>query len=177
MNEHRISGAAIALAITGLVLVGITLILVLLVMCPRSVSLDDVQDAAPRDVLPQWKWLRTPLYKWRQTVESEQDLYLPCGIDSVSSLRQSMSIEECTLMALPLAGATARDEPVRDVLHAAQTARATRLLELRTAATQVATIGEYYNLKRRSTRATIGGVILGVTATACIVAAFTWPVH
>ena len=79
-------------------------------------------------------------------------------------------------MALSLAGATARDEEARAILHRAQTARAVRLLELRAAATRVATIGEYYNLKRRSTRATFGGVILGVAATACIVAAFAWPV-
>ncbi|HEY2519548.1 MAG TPA: hypothetical protein VGJ19_05520 [Streptosporangiaceae bacterium] len=176
MNRHTIPGPAIALALSGLVLVAITLILVLLVMCPKSVSLEDVEHAREHRLLPSWAWLRTPLYKWRKTVESEQDLYLPCGINSVLSLRQSMSIEECTLMALSKAGPSARDEQARTILHNAQTARIARLLELRTAASRVATIGEYYNLKRRSARATYGGVSLGVAATACIVAAFAWPV-
>jgi hypothetical protein len=176
MNRHGIPRPAIALALSGLVLVAITLILVLLVMCPKSVSLEDVEHAGERQLLPPWAWLGTPLFKWRKTVESEQDLYLPCGINSVLSLRQSMSIEECTLMALSKAGPTTRDEEARTILHNAQTARIARLLELRTAAGRVATIGEYYNLKRRSARATYGGVSLGVAATACIVAAFAWPV-
>ena len=56
----------------------------------------------------------------------------------------------------------------------AQTARAARLLELRTAATQIATVGEYYALRARSTRATYVGIVCGLAGTA-IVLAFAWP--
>ena len=77
----------------GLVLRGITMFLVLQVMRPQSVSYTDVQYAAPR-----WSWLpQRPLYKWRRTVESQQDLYLPCGVKCLTGLRQSMIIEEITL--------------------------------------------------------------------------------
>jgi len=41
-----------------------------------------------------------PLYKWQQTLASEKDLYLPCGVRSLTSLRQAMIIEEVTLAAL-----------------------------------------------------------------------------
>ena len=177
MNEHRMPVGSMALGGAGLVLIGVTLLLVLLVMCPRSVSIHDVETARRRRFLPDSACLRAPLFKWQLTVQSEQDLYLPCGVTSVTGLRQAMSVEECTLMALSRATATALDKKARKNIHAAQTARGARLLELRTAATQVATIGEYYNLKRRSTRASVGGVILGVTATACIIAAFAWPLH
>jgi hypothetical protein len=177
MNEHPMPSGAKVLGITGIVLVGLTLTLVLRVMCPNSVSLDDVEDAKPRRFMPDRAWLRSPLYKWQRTIESEQDLYLPCGITSIKGLRQSMSIEECTLMALSLAGPTACSKKARKDIHAAQTARAARLLELRTAAARVAMIGEYYNLKRRSIWATHGGVFLGVLATICIVVAFAWPVN
>ncbi len=113
MNAHRMSAGSLVLGAAGLVLVGVTLLLVLLVMCPRSVSLHDVENAKPRQFLPDWTFLRAPLYRWKVTVQSEQDLYLPCGIARVADLR----------------------------------------------------------------RASVGGVILGVTATACIVAAFAWPLH
>ena len=33
-------------------------------------------------------------------MESHQDLYLPCGVKCLTSLRQSMIIEKITLMAL-----------------------------------------------------------------------------
>jgi len=39
----------------------------------------------------------------------------------------------------------------------------------------IATIGEYYKLRNRSTWATYGGVALGLIGTAAIVAAFAWP--
>ena len=38
--------------------------------------------------------------RWREIVESHQDLYLPCGVKCLTSLRQSMIIEKITLMAL-----------------------------------------------------------------------------
>jgi hypothetical protein len=178
MNEHRLHTIPIFLASVGLVLIGITLLLVLRVMCPRSVSLEDVENAGQRRSLPHWaRYLWSPLHKWRQTIESQQDLYLPCGVTSVRALRQTMIVEEYTLMALSRAEASASNDPARKIIHDAQTARAVRLLELRNAAAKVAMIGEYYNLRRRSSWATVGGVVFGITATACVITAFAWPLH
>jgi hypothetical protein len=48
-------------------------------------------------------------------------------------------------------------------------------MELRTAGARIATVGEYYRLRARSTRATYIGVFSGLAGTAAIVAAFAWP--
>jgi hypothetical protein len=90
------------------------------------------------------------------SVQSEEDLYLPCGVRSLTSLRQSMIIEEVTLGALARARASARDQATSRILCQAQAARSARLVELRTTAARIATIGEYYKLRARSTRATLG---------------------
>lgn len=187
---HHPQGIAIAIGAAGLIFLAITMVLVLQVMRPQSVSYPDVQSACP----PQeggrlrrrlYRWLRkfpqyeqlleSPLYKWQQTVESQEDLYLPCGVTSLTSLRQSMIVEEVTLVALARARATARDRTASKRLCRVQAARAARLLELRLAAARIAAVGEYYKLKARSTRATYGGVVCGVIGTAAIVAAFAWP--
>ena len=171
VREHRPQGIAITLWLLGLFCLGGTLFLVLQVMRPQSVSYTDVQNAGPR----RRRLPRGPLYKWQHIVEAEQDLYLPPGITSLTGLRQSMIIEEITLMALADARATAHDQEAGQKLRDAQTARAARLMELRTAAAMIATIGEYYKLRERSTWATYGGVLLGLLGTAAIVAAFAWP--
>lgn len=145
--------------------------LVLQVMRPRSVSYSEVQNAGARHhFLPQG-----PLYKWQRTVELEQDLYLPTGVTCLTELRQSMIIEEITLMALAAARASARDHETSQKLCHAQDAREARLSDLRAAAARIATIGEYYQLRERSTWATYCGVLLGLLGTAAIVAAFAWP--
>ena len=61
------------------------------------------------------------------------------------------------------------------MLCQAQTARAARLLELRTAGAKIAAIGEYYQLRSRSSWATYGGAICGLLGTAAVIAAFAWP--
>jgi len=168
-NHHSMT--AVVLFLTGLVLLGVTLFLVLQVMRPQAVSFTDVQRARPH---------RGPsgsaLGKWHETVESHQDLYLPCGVKCLTSLRQSMIIEKMTLMAL----AQAKEHPpgceLRQELEEAQEGRAVRLTELRRAAAQVAVIGEYYKLRGRSTRATYGGILCTLIGIAAILAAFTWPV-
>jgi hypothetical protein len=173
MREHRPSPIAILVGSAGLVFLGITMFLVLQVMRPQSVSYTDVQYAAPRsDWFPQ-----RPLYKWRRTVESQQDLYLPCGVKCLTSLRQSMIIEEITLMALSRATATARDQASREKLSDAQAARAAALSELRVTANRIAMVGEYYKLRYRSSWATYGGVLCGLFGTAAVVVAFAWPLH
>lgn len=173
MREHRPPPIAVLVGSAGLVFLGITMFLVLQVMRPQSVSYTDVQYAAPR-----WGWLpQRPLYKWRRTVESQQDLYLPCGVKCLTGLRQSMIIEEITLMALSRARATAQDEASRDKLCTAQAARAGTLSELRVTADRIAMVGEYYKLRYRSSWATYGGILCGLCGTAAVVAAFAWPLH
>lgn len=170
MREHTPQAIAIVLGATGLILLGITIFLVLQVMRPQSVSYTDVQCARPR----RWPWQK-PLYKWQQTIQSQRDLYLPCGVRCLTGLRQSMIIEEITLMALSRATATARDQMSSQILCDARTARAARLLELRAAAARIATVGEYYKLRHRSSWATYAGLVCGLLGTAAIVAAFAWP--
>jgi hypothetical protein len=171
MRQDKPQEIAIVLGAAGLVCLGVTLFLVLQVMRPRSVSFTDVQCARKR------KWfLAGPLYKWRRMVESQQDLYLPCGVSSLLALRQSMIIEEVTLMALAQAKADARDPRASERLGDAQRARAARLMQLRVAAARIASVGEYYKLRERSSWATYAGVLFGLLGTAAIVAAFAWPV-
>ncbi len=171
MRVQRPHSAAIILAAAGLVLLGITMFLVLQVMRPQSVSYGDVESARSRRWLPQ-----RSLYKLKQVIDVNQDLYLPCGISGLDSLRQSMVIEEATLMALADAIATAADATATTAFCEAKAARAERLLQLRVAAARIATIGEYYKLRRRSSWATYCGMPCGLLATAAIVAAFAWPV-
>jgi len=95
-------------------------------------------------------------------------------VTSLTDLRRSIILEEATLMALARTRENAQDPAVGD-LKDAQAARAVRLLELRIAASRIATVGEYYALRARSTQATYGGVICGVLGTASIVLAFAWP--
>ena len=109
-------------------------------------------------------------------MESHQDLYLPCGVKCLTSLRQSMIIEKITLMALAQAKEDKQHCEKRTKLEEAQEARAVRLTELRHAAAQIAVIGEYYKLRARSTRATYGGILCTLLGIAAILAAFTWPV-
>jgi hypothetical protein len=108
-------------------------------------------------------------------VECHEDLYLPCGVKCLTSLRQSMIIEEATLVALARAQGHAPEKQTSKRLREAQTARTVRLIELRTAAARIVTIGEYYKLRARSTRATYGGILSGLIGSAAIIAAFAWP--
>jgi hypothetical protein len=175
MNTHRPKPIAILLGSAGLIFLGITMYLVLQVMRPQSVSFFDVQKAEKG----KW-WLplpRTALCKWRIIVEEQQDQYLPCGIRCLTGLRQSMIVEELTLVALARAAGAAHDQAAREKFRQAQAARAARLRELRAAAAMVATVGEYYTLRYRSSWATYGGILCGLLATAAIVLAFAWPLH
>jgi len=175
MREHRPQPIAIVLGAAGLVFLGVTMLLVLQVMRPQSVSFDNVQKAGKG----KW-WLplpQTALCKWRTIVEKQQDLYLPCGVRCLTGLRQSMIVEEVTLVALSRAARNARDQAAREKFCQAQAARAARLLELRAAAAMVASVGEYYTLRYRSSLATYGGILCGLLATAAIVLAFAWPLQ
>jgi hypothetical protein len=173
MRKNTPSAAAIALGAAGLVLLGCTLFLVVQVMRPKSISFTDIQVSGT----DAGRWgRRSPLRRWKETVESQQDLYLPCGVKCLTGLRQSMIVEEITLVALAYAINLAQDEndAITMLCHARE-ARAARLHELRDAAAQVAMIGEYYHLRYRSALATYGGVLSGLAGTAAVVAAFAWP--
>jgi hypothetical protein len=163
---------AILLGGAGLLFLGITMFLVVQVMRPQAVSFADVQNARNR----RWWHPLTALRKWQTITQTQQDLYLPCGVKSLTGLRQSMIIEEMTLVALSRATATARDRASCHKLGQAQAARAARLRELRAAAAMIATIGEYYTLRYRSSWATYGGILCGLLGTAATIAAFAWPV-
>ena len=175
MREHRPQPIAILLGAVGLVFLGVTMLLVLQVMRPHSVSFNNVQKAEKG----KW-WLplpQTALYKWRMIVENQQDLYLPCGVRCLTGLRQSMIVEEVTLVALSRAARKARDQAAREKFCQAQAARAARLLELRATAALVTSVGEYYMLRYRSSWAAYGGILCGLLATAAIVLAFAWPLQ
>jgi hypothetical protein len=143
------------------------------VMRPQAVSFADVQNARNG----QWWHPRTALCKWQTIIQKQQDLYLPCGVKHLTGLRQSMIIEEMTLVALSRVTATARDPVSCHKLCEAQIARAARLRELRAAAAMIATVGEYYMLRYRSSWATYGGILCGLLGTAATVTAFAWPLH
>lgn len=170
IRGHHFRAGAVVLGTVGLLFLGFTLFLIMQVMRPQAVSLPDVQGAKTRR-MP----FPSALGKWRKTVESQQDLYLPCGVRCLTSLRQSMIIEKMTLMALALAHEHAADSQMRQKLSEAQAARAARLVDLRNAAARITTIGEYYALRGRSTWATYGGILCGLIGTAAIIAAFAWP--
>ena len=152
----------------GLLALGITLFLVRQVMRPKAVSLTDIQSARLR-------WFPGALGKWLDTVESHQDMYLPSGVRCLTSLRQSMIIEKMTLAALALAHEKPAGLKMASELQEAHAARAARLMELRSAAARITTIGEYYALRSRKTWATYGGILCGLIGTAAIIAAFAWP--
>jgi hypothetical protein len=170
LSSRHLQGIAITFGLVGLAFLGVTMLLVLRVMRPQSVSFTQVQSAQEGN----WPFSNS-LRTWRDLVESQEDLYLPCGVNSLTSLRQSMIIEEVTLQALARARGSAVDEAASNILCEAQTARAARLLELRTAGARIASIGEYYKLRTRSTWATYAGVLSGLIGTAAVVAAFAWP--
>lgn len=169
LRQHHTT-ADIALLLTGLLLLCITLFLIVQVMRPQTVSFNDVQGASTHGGP-----FSPALGKWRATVESHQDLYLPCGVKCLNSLRQSLIIEKVTLMALAKAKESKEHHGMRKNLEEAQEARGVRLTELRHAAAQVAMIGEYYKLRARSSRATYGGILCTLVGIAAIISAFTWP--
>lgn len=163
---------AIVLGAAGLLLLGCTMFLVLQVMRPRSISFTDVQVSGEG----RRRILGNPLKHWKDTIESQQDLYLPCGVRYLTDLRQAMIVEEITLVALSRGISAAHvDHDTFKMLCQARSARAARLQELRDAAAQVATIGEFYHLRYRSALATYGGILCGLAGAAAVVAAFAWP--
>lgn len=156
---------AVGLGIGGLLLVFVTLVLVLRVIRHSPVSFRSVQTAH-----------RGPLRTWRNIIEAEQDLYLPCGIRCLTTLRQTMIVEEVTLNVLVQAiNSPDLDTVDKRLLTSALKGRMARLAELREAVSQVVAIADYYLLHRRSTIATTLGGLSAALATMAIIAAFLVP--
>jgi hypothetical protein len=187
LSSHHFQLTAVLLGMAGLGFLATTMLLVLRVMQPRAVSYSDVLNAKPPRGLAgvlgrrlrrhrrHIRALEDPLYRWRQTVQRHQDLYLPCGVTCLRGLRLAMRLEEATLMKLAQTQGTVPDGAACEMLRLAQAARIARLLELRTAAASIAVIGEFYALRARSTQATYLGTLFGMLGTAGIVLAFAWP--
>jgi hypothetical protein len=171
MRGSSLQDDAIRFGLVGFLLLSLTLFLVLQVLRPQSTSFEDVQTADRHNRWNPARWWN-PLRKWKNIVETQQDLYLPSGVKCLTTLRQAMIVDEFTLMAL--SEALANEKAKQDVgkISEAQKARAARLNEWRMAASRVATIGEFYRLRRRSAWATYLGAFCGVMGTAAIVAAF-----
>jgi hypothetical protein len=174
MREH-FSAVTLVITVVGILLLGITLYTVLQVMRPQSVSYTDVQTSVRATGWKSIGQAKRPLRKWKQIVEAQQDLYLPYGVKCLTSLRQSMIIEEVTLIALAQAAASVGDQPEATRIRQAQVTRSARLRELRDAAARVATIGEFYRVLHRSSLATYLGLSCGLLGTIAVVLAFAWP--
>jgi hypothetical protein len=171
------------LGISGLACVSITMLLVLRVMQPQSVSYYQIQQAKiPVGHLGRLyarvpersrfrQVLESPLYQWQQNIEQHPDMYLPCGVRSLCTLRDLMKVEEVTLVALARAEEEADGQSVSKLLRKARAARAARLHELRTAAASIVALGVYYQVRARSTCATYLGVALGLIGVVAIIVA------
>jgi hypothetical protein len=124
--------------------------------------------------VPRSHALESPLFRWQHTITAHPDLYLPCGVYSLEILRQSIIVEQLTLVALAMAreGAPAA---VRDKLAGALAARAARLHELRSATAAIVTVGVFYKVRARSTRATYAGATLGLLGILAVIAAVARP--
>jgi hypothetical protein len=188
ISGHSFQVAAALIGFAGLVCLGITMFLVLRVMQPPAVSYEEIQAAGEQIQTTRassglsWSvrsWVdrhkENSLRRWKQTVESHRDLYLPCGVPSLGELRWSIGLEEATLVRLSQIREDTSNPKVAENLGQAKEARAARLLELRAAAARITTIGEYHALQARSTEATNGGIAFGIIGTALIVLAFAWP--
>ncbi len=189
VSGHSFQVAAALIGLAGLLCLGVTMLLVIRVMQPPAVSYEEIQAAHEQIKTarassglswPIRSWVKrhkeASLYRWKQIVESHPDLYLPPGVLSLGELRWSIGLEEATLVRLSqIREDTSGDSHAAEHFEQAEEARAARLLELRTAAAGIATIGEYYALQARSTEATYGGIAFGIIGTALIVLAFAWP--
>jgi hypothetical protein len=181
LSSHHFHVTAALIGLAGLTCLGATMVLVLRVMQPPAVFYHQMETAQPPSgigrLIPAWLYRHqeSALYRWQRAVDSHQDLYLPCGVTSLTDLRQSVGLEEATLVQLAQSREDTQDPAACKKLARAQAARAARLLELRTAATRITAIGEYYALRARSTQATYGGTAFGIIGTAAVVLMFAWP--
>jgi len=188
LSSHHFQVVAAVIGLIGLLCLAATMLLLLRVLQPPEVSFEQVEEArdsagtaqpSDSDGQQDSSWFKryegSAVYRWKQTVESHQDLYLPCGVTSLGELRWSINLEEKTLVQLSRCSEDIADPGAAERLRSAQEARSARLLELRTAAARITAVAEYYALQARSTQARNGGTAFGFIGTALIVLAFAWP--
>jgi hypothetical protein len=174
LSKASFTPASVRWGGAGLILLFVTLWLLLRVLQPQAISFVDVQSSDKRG----FKGGIDPLVRWKRAVESQQDLYLPCGINSLNGLRLAIIVEEATLAALACAiqnaarAASRGDEAAarHHDLEAACRVRVARLQDLKDSAGAVAAIGEFYALRQRSWIACVGGVVTAAGGIACVIA-------
>jgi hypothetical protein len=186
LSHRHITVVPATVGIAGLLFVSITLLLVLQVMRPQSVSYADIQKAGLPSgfrgklrALIRTRWphshaLESPLYRWKHTILAHPDLYLPCTVYSLVALRELMTVDQLTLVALSHAAENADCDTARENLNDARAARAARLHELRTAAAKIVSVGMFYKVRARSTLATYGGAIFGLLGIIAVITAVAW---
>lgn len=171
LAHRHLSGAAALEGLAGLLLIGVTLVLVLRVLQPQSLSYADIQEAGKPLLGGGWT-TRGAWYRWQRVVQEHADIYLPCGVPSLTTLRQLLVVEETTLMALADARESVRDDDqLSKVAQKAYTARVARLHELRAAAASIVAIGNFYVVRMRSNWSTYGGAFFGLAGLALILKA------
>lgn len=191
--QEPVAVPRLLIGLGGLLLLFITLALVTNVLRPQATDLLTVQRSPypgsdshgsryaddPAGIGRVWWRIRgrfSAVGRWRRTVESEQDLWLPSGVKCLVTLRQAMIVDELTVMALARAlGHTRLSGHTRSAIREAQDIRTGRLQEWRSAAARIVIIAEYHRLRRRSWWATVPGGVIGFLGTVAVIAAFTMP--
>jgi hypothetical protein len=108
-------------------------------------------------------------------VESEQDLYLPCGNRCLTTLRETMLLDELTLTGLAQAfDPSDKDKDTHKELEEAIRGRMYRLAELRESVSRIVSVADFYVLRRQSTRATYAGGVMATVAAILISVAFAY---
>jgi hypothetical protein len=166
LTDMRRGGAwAMLLGTLGMICLLATLYLVLRVMQPGLIRYEQLQAAR-----------RGPLEEWRTRLQDEQDLYLPCGIKCLFTLRQTMIVDELTLTVLQGAvEKSAVSSEDRAVLEKALKGRATHLEQLRVAVGQVLAIAEFYDVQAKTRTATTWGI--GFAAAGVLAIALALSLH
>jgi hypothetical protein len=147
LTDMKQGGASgIGMGVLGMIFLLATLYLVVRVMQPGLVRYEQLQAAS-----------HGPLFKWRTRLQDEQDLYLPCGIKCLDTLRQTMIVEELTLRVLGSAVERVTDED-RAVLEMTIEDRLARLRQLRATVGQVLAVAQFYVVQGRTRIATTWGI-------------------
>lgn len=169
LNQRHISVVSAVLGLCGLLSLSITMLLILRVLRPLVLPYNKIEKARG------WGRLGSPYYRWKTMVSAHPDLYLPCQVGDLPTLRESITVEEITLMVLVRATEHVNDATRKKLEHA-RAARAARLYEVRAAAASIVTIGVFYAVRARSTWATLGGAAFGLLGLILVIAAVTGPI-